>query len=332
MSPGQATIRSGGTLQALLAAACILCGAVPIGCRRTEPIPPYETFLPVSTREVPKTELSYELVRSIVAGVGELRGIAIGPEDAIYVVGSAGLRVLDGDGRELRAWKVPADARAVAVADDGSVWLALLTKVLKFDATGTQVARWGSEGSGPGELRHVTSIAVSDGNVLVADARNLCIHRFAPDGDLINEIGKRDREANFLGLLAPSPYLDFVVDADGKVIVGNPGRRRIETYTLDGELLGHWGKSGFGPEGFCGCCNPTNIALRRDGLIVTSEKGLPRVKVYDRSGKMLAYIPPTVFPPEAAGMDLAVDSKDRIYVAEPVKDRIMVFAKKTEQE
>jgi hypothetical protein len=61
---------------------------------------------------------------------------------------------------------------------------------------------------------------------------------------------------------------------------------------------------------------------------VTSEKGIPRVKVYDRTGKMLAYVPPREFSPAAEGMDLAVDSRDRIYVAEPVRGRILVFETK----
>jgi hypothetical protein len=161
--------------------------------------------------------------------------------------------------------------------------------------------------------------------VFVADARNLCIQRFDREGVFAGAIGKRDNKTEFLGLIAPSPFLDFVVDKDGQVIVGNPGRLRVETYTTDGKLLGFWGEPGLAPERFCGCCNPTNLALTREGFVVTSEKGLPRVKVYDRTGKMLAYIPPRMFSEAAEGMDLAVDSRDRIYVAEPVKGRILVF-------
>ncbi|HUW57894.1 MAG TPA: hypothetical protein VMZ92_14735, partial [Planctomycetota bacterium] len=66
--------------------------------------------------------------------------------------------------------------------------------------------------------------------------------------------------------------------------------------------------------------------LTRDGNIVTAEKGLPRVKVYDPTGKLLAYISQRdYFPKEAKGMDLAADSKGRIYVLEPFGGVVMVF-------
>jgi len=312
----------------LVAVLVVALGAGLAGCRKSAPIPPYESFMPADVDKAPKTEFECELVGTIEPKVGALRGIAVDAGDHVYAVGSGGLRVLDAEGRELKTWKVPEDVQAVAVAQDGTVYVGVTASVLKFDRDGKPLGSWGSEGPGPGELRRVTSVAVAGSNVFVADARNLCIHRFNAEGVFVNEIGKRDNKTDFLGIIAPSPYLDFVIDKDQQVIVGNPGRLRVETYTADGKLLSFWGEPGLAPEQFCGCCNPTNLALTRAGLLVTSEKGIPRVKVYDRTGKLLAYIPPKMFSPAAAGMDLAVDSKDRIYVAEPVTGRILVFEMK----
>ncbi len=314
------------TYRATLLLAAALLGAVMLsGCKRRTDISGYPEII----ERIPKTELQAELVRTIDPQVGELRGIAIDAADRIYVLGSTGVRILDADGTEVRTLNVPADARAVAVASDGTVYVALTTRILKFGRDGKQLMAWGVKGSRPGELGHVTSIAVAGSNVLVADYRNLCIQRFDSTGRFVNLIGKRDDKKDFVGILAPSAYLDFVVDEDGKVIVGNPGRLRVETYSMDGKLLGAWGKAGFAAERFSPCCNPTNLALTRDGNVVTSEKGIPRVKVYDRTGKLLAYIPQKGnFSKEARGMDLAVDSTNRIYVTEPVKGVVMVFALK----
>ena len=79
---------------------------------------------------------------------------------------------------------------------------------------------------------------------------------------------------------------------------------------------------------FCGCCNPTDIALLPGGRTVTSEKGINRIKVYDAGGRMISYISPEHFPEHSAGLDLAVDAEGRIYVAEPVNSEVFVFEPK----
>jgi hypothetical protein len=69
-----------------------------------------------------------------------------------------------------------------------------------------------------------------------------------------------------------------------------PGARRIEAFTLDGDLLGHWGEASSRIEGFFGCCNPSHLAVLADGRFVTSEKGVPRVKIYSAQGEFESVI------------------------------------------
>ena len=111
--------------------------------------------------------------------------------------------------------------------------------------------------------------------------------------------------------------MDVAVDSEGTLHVTNPGQLRVERYGADGELLGHWGQPGMQPGRFCGCCNPTNVALFGDGRVATAEKGIPRVTVYDGVGKMLAYLGPEHFTAEAAGLALGIDSSERIHVTDP---------------
>jgi len=307
------------------AALVVMTMMLPVGCRRSPEEPIYS--VPV---DVPgKTELEYEPLKTLDSRLDKLKGIALDGNGRIYAVGVPGVNVLDGEGKLVGSWKTPQQAWCVAAGEDGTVYVGLATKVLKFDGSGKASGSWGEEGTAPGQFRQITSIAVRGIEVLVADAGNKCVHRFTADGDYSNDLGRRDREANFLGFIVPSPYLDCVITPDGKALVTNPGRARVETYSLDGELESHWGKAGMQAERFCGCCNPTSLALTREQYVVTAEKGIPRVKVYDRKGKMLAFIGPKHFSPDAAGLDLAVDSKGRIYVADPVSAKIHVFALKT---
>jgi len=233
--------------------------------------------------------------------------------------------VLGAGGELLGGWSTAEPATCVALDPDGNVYVGLRTRVEKYSTNGQRLASWGKEGRGRGEFSVITAIAVSGVNVFVADAGNRCIHRFDVTGDFIDEIGKRDTEAGFLGLIVPSPYLDCRVDSAGILHVTNPGRLRVERYSQDGELLDFWGEAGQAADQFCGCCNPVNIALLPEGRTVTAEKGIPRVKVYDKNGKMLAFIGPGFFSAGAAVLDLAVDSKGRIYVADPGDGKVRVF-------
>ena len=309
---------------------CLLLAA---GCGREEPVPvgsqPSGTgrtdLRPFITEPV-ETELQYALIKTINSGLAQLGGIALDDEDHIYLAGAEGVRVLDDKGELLTAWRTSGPARCVAVDEEGNVYVGQTTRVEKYDREGNLLTSWGTEGTGRGQFQVVTSIAVSGADVFVADAGNRSVHHFDFTGDFIDEIGKRDPERGILGLICRSAYLDIALDAQGMLHVTNPGRLRVETYKPDGELVSFWGKPGLQPEGFCGCCNPTNIALMNDGRTVTAEKSIPRVKVYDSEGKMLAFLGPKYFSKDAAGLDLAVDSLGRIYVSDPGDGKVKVFA------
>ena len=107
--------------------------------------------------------------------------------------------------------------------------------------------------------------------------------------------------------------------------------------TLDFELA--WGKASAAIDGFCGCCNPIGIALTSDDRYVTCEKGLPRVKVYAEHGEFECVVAgPETFPENArvgagnpvgddakAGLDIALDDKDRVYVLDQVAGNVHVL-------
>jgi len=305
-------------LLAILIAAALFTA----GCGREEPIP---MASPTSEESVDAPQ-KYEIAATIPSGLESVRGIAVDAEDRLYVLGKDGVRVLDMQGEVLRKWQVPGPATCIALDAEGSVYVGRRTGIEVYDGEGKLLRAWGEAGVGRGRLRYVTSVAIRGVRVFVADAGNRCIHVFDSTGDFIDEIGKRDPEAGVVGLICPSPYLDFVLDEAGGLHVTNPGMGRVERYRPDGTPAGHFGELGISPDRFFGCCNPTAIARFGDGRIVTAEKIRPRVKVFDEKGTLLAFIGTQHFTKGARGLDLALDSKERILVSDPGDGMIRVFA------
>lgn len=306
-------------VQVVVAATLLLAG-----CGRTPDEPIYTVPIDVPER----TELQYVLVKLIDSGLTRLHGVAVGRDGRIYAVGVGGVNVCDADGKLIANWKKAEEFRCVATADDGTIYLGSQGRIIGLDGSGKEVGSWEMPRTGSDKPARITSVAVRGIELLAADADSRCVRRFTVDGDFSNDIGRADPESGSLGLIVPSPYLDCAITSEGKVVVTNPGKRRIETYTLSGKLESFWGKSGMDADRFCGCCNPTDLALTGNGHVVTAEKGIFRVKIYDKTGRMLAFIGQEFFSRKVAGMDLATDGKGRIYVADPGDGKIRIFALK----
>jgi hypothetical protein len=187
----------------------------------------------------------------------------------------------------------------------------------------------------------LTSIAASEEDVFVADAGNRVVVRYDRDGNVVAQIGKKDPAKNAPGFVIPSGYFDLAVSGDGLLRVVNPGKLRVDAYTFDGYFEFSWGHRSVEIDGFCGCCNPVNIAVLPDGGFVTCEKGLVRVKTYDSQGEFQSVVAGPAqlvrdgdvrvcdLPEEcqAGGFDVAVDAAGRIYVLDTIKNVVRIFTR-----
>jgi DNA-binding beta-propeller fold protein YncE len=264
----------------------------------------------------------YRQAGKVETGLQEPRGIAVGPGGRLYVVGDQVIRVLEANGTPVSQFAVGGEPHAVAVTEDGSLYVAMRDHVEVFDAGGARKAAWPS----PGERAYLTCVAVAGGDVWVADAGNRVVLRYDMTGRISGRLGEKDPTRKVPGLVIPSPHLDVVPAPDGLLWVNNPGRRVVETYAPDGSLKSSWGESSVDIEGFCGCCNPTDIALLPDGNVVTSEKGLPRVKVYRQDGTLESVVAPAeAFSPGTSGLDLATDAEGRVFVLDPSAKAVRIF-------
>jgi hypothetical protein len=281
--------------------------------------------------------IAYEEFAKFPAGVAEPRRIEAA-QGQIYIAGKTGVVVLNGSGSRVSELPLSAAARALAVAGDGSLYVAVRERIEVFDRDGQSRSKWES----PGKKAWLTGLTISEQELFAADSANRVVLRYDRSGKLLGRIGEKSKERNVHGLIVPSPYLDVALGKDGLLRVNNPGRHCVDLYTTSGELELSWGKASAAIEGFCGCCNPVGLTMLPDGRCVTSEKGLPRVKVYSAEGVFESVVAgPESFPANAksgsvhdlsdgsmGGLDTAADAQGRIYILDLVTGDVRVMQRK----
>ncbi len=265
----------------------------------------------------------------------EARRLAIGHDGTLYVCSGNYVTAMNHTGASGLEIALPEPPRCVALDADGTIFVGLRDHVEVFDARGARKATWDS----PGKKPWFTGLAVTENDVFAADSGNRVILRYDKSGKLVRRIGEKNKERNIPGFIIPSPFLDVEIARDGLLRVNNPGRHRVESYTADGDFEGSWGTVSMGITGFCGCCNPINLALLPDGRFVTCEKGLPRVKIYSASGEFESVVAGVeTFAANAkacgpsdctsGGLDAVVDSQGRIVVLDFVTGDVRVMKRK----
>lgn len=283
----------------------------------------------------PNLILYEEIEPTIATGFARSRALALGPDGRLYVAGDEVIRVFTEKGTLERVIGLSGAPVCVAVSADGRMYVGMRAHVEVFDGQGQRLAVWESLGDGS----YLTSIAVSNDNVFLADAGRAVVLYYDTTGKLIRRIGEKDPDRNIPGFIVPSPYFDLAVAPDGLLRVANPGRMRIEAYTFRGDLEFFWGRNSMRIEGFCGCCNPANFAMLPDGRYVTAEKGLIRVKIYDADGVFqgvvagpdqlveggAARVFHSAADAEAGGFDVAVDADGQIFVLDTIENTVRKF-------
>ncbi len=254
-------------------------------------------------------------------------GLAI-HDDLVYVSGDEVLLKLN-DGRELEHFELGAEAFCLDIGENGEIYLGLGDHIEVRNPDGTLKARW----QAPGERSLITAIAVAESDVYCADAGYRVVYRYDFDGNIVQHIGGPDSETGYEGFSIPSPYFDLAIGYEGYVWAVDPGKHLIKNFLPDGSERSSWGKTSPAIDGFCGCCNPTNIAIFPDGSFVTSEKGLNRVKVYAPTGDLVSVVAaPDQFDRGTAGLDLGIDDRGRILVLDPKARAIRIFSKNSAEE
>jgi hypothetical protein len=279
---------------------------------------------PNEVREAPQ---QYKRV-AVLAGPGmpgefrrSLSGVCLGPRDAVCALGDDEVRTFDAGGRVARSWKAPERASCLDVAADGSVVVGSTGRVDLYSGTGAHIG--GFAAGIHDKPVDVSAVRLAGDSVLVADVGARVIRRYDLRGNERGVIGAQNKTGGFM---LPNKSLDFDVDGAGVIYATDTGRHQVTSWTLDGAMVGAFGRFGMArPEDFVGCCNPVNVAVAPDGCIVTAEKMIARVKIFSKDRRLLAVIGPEHFDPMCRHIHIAVDSTGRIVAADPERRTIAVF-------
>lgn len=210
----------------------------------------------VSSFKVPEQIEAFELV-------GDRLIVAI--PNTVYIYKSSG--------ELLNNFSVGSSVRDIAT-DHDLIYVLYPTRVEVYNMDGEWVRDW----EACSEESDYCSLTVLSGNVFVTDAANKNICKYTTDGGFVKFIQSP------VGFIVPS-YSFGITHVDGVVYCSNPGRHLVESYSLEGEYIESFGKTGGGNGQFSGCCNPVYVAGTPTGEIITSEKGIPRISCYGKNGE-----------------------------------------------
>ncbi len=274
-----------------------------------------------SLGEIPSDKFCATNYSSIQLECTKSEAIAVDKNNNIYASSDKKIICFDTIGNPVS--EINCDYLATALAFSGDKLIAAFTNEISiYDATGKQLKNWklGNEKS------YITSLAAIDGSIYAADAQAAKVYCFSEDGKLLKTIGQSADKKELTFFVLPSFYFDVAIGTDKSVWVANTGRHKLVQLDNEEHIISSWGETSSAVDGFCGCCNPSNFALMRDGSFITAEKGLVRVKKYNKDGDFECVIAgPEKFKEDAKGLDIAIDSNDRIYVLEPEAMKIHIF-------
>ncbi len=294
-----------------------------------------------SLAQIDPQRICYAQSAEFATGFQLVVGLAVGPENQVYVAGDEAVRVFDAQGQVSQTIPVTGPPSCVAVGDSrhiapGRIYVGVGPWIERYESSGQRLGPWRVSSS----ETQITSIAAAASEVFVADAAQRQVLRFNVDGVLTGKIGAAEGASQPFSV--PGPFFDVAVGEDDGVHVVNPGRLRIETFSAKGYPESLWGQAGARLEDFFGCCNPAHFAVLPDGSFVTSEKGVPRVKVYRATGELdcvvagptqLGVAPSEIGDPRTdrgrKAFDVATDTRGRVLVLDPTTRNVRVFTRVT---
>jgi DNA-binding beta-propeller fold protein YncE len=192
------------------------------------------------------------------------------------------------------------------------------SRVQKFTATGTPVARWGGrgEGLGPepvegdGHLFEPSDVAVdAHGFVYVIDPWTAVVQKFTADGEFVARYGGPEYQ-----FFRPQ---GVAVDRVGNIYVTDTGGGRVLVFDYGGRLLAKWGRIGTEPGEMK---EPLGIAVDDQGFVYVADTGNGRIQVFDSSGRFVDQWPVHGHP-----RYLAIDNQRRVYVTDSMNNTVWVF-------
>jgi len=217
-------------------------------------------------------------------------------------------------------FSMPSD---VAVGRDGNLYVldGVNHRVVVFDSTGEFRFKFGSRGSGLGQLLFPLGITTApDGKVYVADSGNHRFQVFSADGNPLKVVPLPSTASG----VPPDPT-DVAIDtARQQLYVVDNDNHKLHVYNLSNNRFEQvWGGPGQGRRQFR---FPFLIDTSSQGYVLVVEPINTRVQVLNSSGKFVCFIggwgvkPGQLFRPKGV-----VTFEDRVFVTDSYLGRVQVF-------
>ena len=182
---------------------------------------------------------------------------------------------------------------------------------------------FGSEGSGPDQLKHPSGVALSaTGDILVCDSRNNRIHVFSPTGKSVKCVGTKGNGP----LQFVSPLGIAVHPHSNKVYVTEVSNNRVQILNEDLTFCSTFGSSGSGNGQFQWPCE---ISIDSTGNVYVTDTDNNRIQVFTANGEYIRQ-----FGKKGKGegelntpVGIAIDSNDIVYVSDCGNHRISIFTR-----
>ena len=193
-------------------------------------------------------------------------------ENRLYAALSDRISIFNLSGKHQYDFKIETNVRDIIAEDN--IYLLYPTRIDLYSFDGQKKVEW----EACSDNSDYCAFTVSKDYIFVTDAENKHIVQYNKEGQLVRFIRSPE------GFIIPSYSFD-IININDTIYCANSGRHKIESYTLDGEFVASFGKSGAQAGAFAGCCNPAYLAKTSNGNILASEKGNPRISCYGRDGK-----------------------------------------------
>jgi DNA-binding beta-propeller fold protein YncE len=152
-------------------------------------------------------------------------------------------------------------------------WRSNTVSVIESSQGSSSHSRFGSHGTGDGQLSNFADIALDNtGNVYAADSGNHRIQKFTKDGEFITKWSN----TTIPNWNDTSPYA-IVADPLGIVYITDSSHHFIEKFTTDGKFITKWGSYVSAGNQFQ---EPKGVAVDRFGNVYTVDSGNYRIQVF----------------------------------------------------